>query len=81
MLPSTGSARASWSSSHYSSNPFEDVKPPSQVNESRKHFVTLQTTHKILDACPDAEWRLIVAICRFGGSAVRPSCSRCAGPT
>jgi integrase len=49
------------------SNPFEDVKPPSQVNESRKHFVTQETTRRILDACPDAEWRLIVALCRFGG--------------
>src|SRR5262249_3595366 len=48
-------------------NPFEDVKPPSQVNESRKHFVTQETTRRVLDACPDAEWRLIVALCRFGG--------------
>jgi integrase len=58
------------------SNPFEDVKPPSQVNESRKHFVTQETTRQILDACPDAEWRLIVALCRFGGvrcpSELRP---------
>ena len=49
------------------SNPFEDVKPPSQVNESRKHFVSQETTRKVLDACPDAEWRLILALCRYGG--------------
>jgi integrase len=49
------------------SNPFEDVKPPSQVNERRKHFVTLETTRRVLDACPDTEWRLIMALCRFGG--------------
>ena len=49
------------------SNPFDDVKPPSQVNESRKHFVSRETTKAVLDACPDAEWRLIVALCRFGG--------------
>src|SRR5262249_45048370 len=48
-------------------NPFEDVKAPSQVNESRKHFVSQETTRLVLDACPDAEWRLIVALCRFGG--------------
>lgn len=48
-------------------NPFEDVKPPSQVNESRKFFVTLETTQQVLDSCPDTEWRLIVALCRFGG--------------
>jgi integrase len=49
------------------SNPFEDVKPPSQVNDSRKSFVSRETTRRMLDACPDAEWRLIVALCRFGG--------------
>jgi integrase len=49
------------------SSPFEDVKPPSQVNDSRKHFVTQETTRQVLDACPDAEWRLILALCRFGG--------------
>src|SRR5262249_58589019 len=31
------------------------------------HFVTQETTRRILDACPDAEWRLILALCRFGG--------------
>src|SRR5262249_18134044 len=49
------------------SNPFEDVKPPSQVNESRKYFVSREATGRVLDACPDGEWRLIVALCRFGG--------------
>ena len=48
-------------------NPFADVKPPSQVNESRKHFVSMEITYRVLDACPDAEWRLIVALGRFGG--------------
>src|SRR5262249_55370419 len=28
------------------SNPFEDVRPPSQVNESRKHFVTKETKQR-----------------------------------
>jgi integrase len=50
-----------------SENPFAEVKPPSQVNESRKFFVDLQTTCKILDACPDAEWRLLFALSRYGG--------------
>jgi integrase len=48
-------------------NPFQDVKAPSQVNESRKVFITLDMAQKVLDACPDAEWRLIVALCRFAG--------------
>jgi integrase len=49
------------------SNPFEDVKPPSMVNESRKQFIDRPTIDRVLQACPDAEWRLIVALCRYGG--------------
>lgn len=48
-------------------NPFADVKPPSEVNESRKFFVTREAAYKVLDACPDAEWRLLFALSRFGG--------------
>jgi integrase len=43
------------------------VKPPSQTNEARKHFVSWETAQRVLDACPDAEWRLIVALCRYAG--------------
>jgi integrase len=50
-----------------SENPFADAKAPSQVNEARKFFVSLETTYKVLDACPDAEWRLLFALSRFGG--------------
>ena len=48
-------------------NPFQDLKTPAQVNSSREHFVTREEIQKVLDACPDAEWRLIVALSRFGG--------------
>jgi integrase len=48
-------------------NPFADAKAPSQVNEARKFFVTLDAAYAVLDACPDAEWRLIFALSRFGG--------------
>ena len=48
-------------------NPFADIKAPAQTNESRKFFVTLDVAQQVIDACPDAEWRLIVALCRFGG--------------
>lgn len=49
------------------SNPFDDVKPPPMVNESRKQFVDRPTIDRVLQACPDGEWRLIVALCRYGG--------------
>ncbi|GIW82603.1 MAG: hypothetical protein KatS3mg105_4410 [Gemmatales bacterium] len=48
-------------------NPFEDVKPPSQTNDARKHYVDADTIHRILEACPDHEWRLIIALSRFAG--------------
>jgi integrase len=50
-----------------SKNPFADAKAPSQVNEARKFFVTADVAYRVLDACPDAEWRLLFALSRFGG--------------
>ena len=49
------------------SNPFDDVKPPSMVNESRKQFIYRVTIDRVIQACPDTEWRLIVAQSRYGG--------------
>ena len=50
-----------------SENPFTEVAAPAQVNTSRSHFVTRQVIKRVLAACPDVEWRLIVALSRFGG--------------
>lgn len=49
------------------SNPFKSLKGSVGTNRERDHFVTLESIEKILDACPDAEWRLIVALSRYGG--------------
>jgi len=48
-------------------NPFAQLKPPSDVNEKRKAYVDVAATAAVLEACPDTEWRLIVALSRFGG--------------
>lgn len=48
-------------------NPFADVKAGSQKNKSRAFYITLEMAQSVLDACPDAEWRLIFALSRFGG--------------
>src|SRR5258708_2874528 len=48
-------------------NPFDDVKPPSMANEAREFFVDRETAYKVLAAAPDAEWRLLFALSRFGG--------------
>src|SRR5262249_23467193 len=48
-------------------NPFADLKPTVGSNAERKFFVTADTARTVLDACPDAEWGLIFALCRWGG--------------
>jgi integrase len=48
-------------------NPFADVKAPACVNESRKSFIPASDAARLIDVCPDAEWRLLVALSRFGG--------------
>jgi integrase len=48
-------------------NPFQDLKAPGQANPDRQFIVTRDMAEKVLDACPDAEWRLIFALSRYGG--------------
>tara|TARA_R110002111_G_scaffold262504_1_gene338985 strand:+ start:175482 stop:176630 length:1149 start_codon:yes stop_codon:yes gene_type:complete len=48
-------------------NPFQDLKATSIPNKSREYFITAEEAEKVLNACPDAEWRLIVALARYGG--------------
>ena len=44
------------------SNPFAEVKGGSEQNDSRKHFIERETVDAVLEHCPDAEWRLIIAL-------------------
>ncbi len=48
-------------------NPFSELKSGSQVNQSRIYFITREHAAKVIDACPDAQWRLLFALSRFGG--------------
>jgi hypothetical protein len=48
-------------------NPFGDCKAGHQSNPARSFFVTQKDTAAVLAACPDAEWRLIMALRRYGG--------------
>jgi len=50
-----------------SSNPFHEIKGSDSANDARKFFVSLKAAYLVLDACPDAEWRLLFALSRFGG--------------
>jgi len=48
-------------------NPFSNLRPGSQVNPARAHYVGLETIAAVLDACPNIQWRLVVALCRLAG--------------
>lgn len=48
-------------------DPFEGIKPGAMTNTSRQFHVDREPVKKIMEACPDAEWRLIVALSRYGG--------------
>jgi integrase len=47
-------------------NPFEDFKAGRSVNKGREYFLSRQDAEKILEACPDTQWRTIFALARFG---------------
>jgi Phage integrase SAM-like domain len=49
-------------------NPFADIKSHVQGNPQRDFFVTREMAVKVLNACPDAEWRMIFALSRYGGA-------------
>ena len=49
-------------------NPFADMKGCAvRANPSRFYFIGREDAQKVIDACPDAQWRLIFALSRYGG--------------
>lgn len=48
-------------------NPFTDVVAGAQTNKTRQFFITREMAEKVLEACPDAQWRLLFALSRYGG--------------
>jgi integrase len=48
-------------------NPFDGVKAGPQTNRSRMRVISREDSQKVLDACPNAEWRLMFALSRYGG--------------
>jgi len=49
-------------------NPFRKLKGIGvTANRSRDYFLSLDDATKIIDACPDSEWRLLFALSRYGG--------------
>ncbi len=48
-------------------NPFTDLETNVRSNPERQFFVTREMATKVIDACPDAEWRLLFGLSRYGG--------------
>jgi len=49
-------------------NPFADMTCITvQANRQRDYFITREDAAKVLDACPDSQWRLLFALSRYGG--------------
>ena len=48
-------------------SPFDGVKAGTMANPERLYFLTHEDAQKVIAACPDAEWRVIVALARYGG--------------
>jgi len=48
-------------------NPFDGMPVTVSGNKSKERFITESESLKILEACPNAEWRLIFSLCRYGG--------------
>ena len=49
------------------SNPFAELVAGSQANDSRKAFIDRATIDSVIEYAPDAEWRLLIALARYGG--------------
>jgi len=47
-------------------NPFAEVKCANFTDHTRFHFISRADAKAVLNACPDHEWRLIFALCRYG---------------
>ena len=49
-------------------NPFGDMANCGiRENRSREYFITRDQAAAVLEACPDAQWRLLFALSRYGG--------------
>ncbi len=48
-------------------NPAKGLNSASETNPDRQAYVTREVTKKILQVCPDHDWRLILALARYAG--------------
>jgi integrase len=48
-------------------NPFTGLESNVRSNPARQFFVTRKMADAVIEACPDCQWRVIVALSRYGG--------------
>ncbi len=48
-------------------NPFYGIPTSTVSNTKRQQFISCADIQKVIDACPNNEWRLIFALARYGG--------------
>ena len=48
-------------------SPMKKVPVGSFVNRKKDRFITVEESRKLLEACPNQEWRAIIALARYGG--------------
>jgi integrase len=49
-------------------NPFGDLQGTTvRANRERDYFITREQAQQVLDACPEAQWRVLFALSRYGG--------------
>jgi integrase len=48
-------------------NPFAHLVSASIANRSRDYFLSRENALKLIEACPDNQWRLMIALWRFAG--------------
>jgi integrase len=47
-------------------NPFDEVRHQAGTEKDRQRFITSAETAAVLEACPNLDWRVIVALSRYG---------------
>ncbi len=48
-------------------NVFQKVRTGSMENKSRLRFIRRDVIDRVIEAAPDTQWKLIIALCRYGG--------------
>ena len=54
-------------SRYLSESPFAKVKAGQSVNKDNFAFIDPETTERLIEAAPDVQWRLIIALARYAG--------------